>query len=164
MSQQYPNTRQATKQSTPGEVDEEIDIDTRILAAIKLAVREEMGEISSRLENIDKTLANLVEVQQRIEVVEEHIQYTSDHLDALATEVLPALSNHMSQIAETLAHQTLQIDVHRRGDHPGKMHPIGSGGPQGHWRWYLAPGCLSSTQPTGECRHHLAFSWPGSAG
>ena len=73
-----------------------------------------MGEISSRLENIDKTLANLVEVQQRIEVVEEHIQYTSDHLDALATEVLPALSNHMLQIAETLAHQTLQIDVHRR--------------------------------------------------
>ena len=181
MSQQYPNTRKATKQSTSGEVDEEIDIDSRILAAIKLAVREEMGEISSRLENIDKTLANLVEVQQRIEVVEESIQYTSDRLDALATEVIPALSNHMSQIAETLAHQTLQIDVHRRkwnivihgievsswrrgGDHPGKMYPIRSGGPQGHWYWNLAPGCLSSTQPTGECRHHLAFSWPGSAG
>ena len=114
MSQQYPNTRQATKQSTSGEVDGEIDIDSWIFAAIKLAFREEMGEISSRLGNIDKTLANLVEVQQRIEFVEESIQYTSDRLDALATEVLPALSNHMSQIAETLAHQTLQIDVYRR--------------------------------------------------
>ena len=114
MSQEYPNTRQATKQSTSGEVDEEIDIDARILAAIKLAVREAMGEISARLENVDRTIANLVEVQQRIEVVEESIQYTSDRLAALATEVLPALSNHMSQIAETLTHQTLQIDVHRR--------------------------------------------------
>ena len=57
-------------------MDEEIDIDSRILAAIKLAVRKEMGEISSRLENIDKTLANPVEVQQRIEVVEESIRKT----------------------------------------------------------------------------------------
>ena len=57
-------------------MDEEIDIDSRILAAIKLAVREEMGEISSRLENINKTLANPVEVQQWIEVVEESIRVT----------------------------------------------------------------------------------------
>ena len=45
MSQQYPNTRQSAKQSTSWEVDEETTIDARIHAAIKLAVREEMGEI-----------------------------------------------------------------------------------------------------------------------
>ena len=49
-----------------------------------------------------------------MEVVEESIQFTSERLNALATEVLPALSNHMARIAESLAHQTLQIDVHRR--------------------------------------------------
>ena len=114
MSKQHPVTRQSTKHSTSGEVDEETNIDAWILAAIKLAVREELGDISSRLENIDRTLANLVEVQRRMEVVEESIQFTSERLDALATEVLPALSNHMAQIAESLAHQTLQIDVHRR--------------------------------------------------
>ena len=92
----------------------ETNIDARILAAIKLAVREEMGDISTRLENIDRILASLVEVQRRMEVVEESIQFTSERLDALATEVLPALSNHMVRIAESLAHQTLQIDVHRR--------------------------------------------------
>ena len=99
MSQQYPNTRQSTKHSTSGEVDEETTIDARILADIKLAVREEMGEIS-QLEKIDKALANLVEVQQRMEVVEESIQFTSERLDALATKVLPTLSNRMAQIAE----------------------------------------------------------------
>ena len=111
-SQQYPNTRQSTKHSTSGEVDEETTIDGRILTAIKLAVREEMCEIFPQLEKIDKALANLVEVQQRMEVVEESIQFTSEHLDALATKVLPALSIHMAQIAESLAHQTLQVDVH----------------------------------------------------
>ena len=114
MSKQHPVTRQSTKHSTSGEVDEETNIDAWILAAIKLAVMEELGDISSRLENIDRTLANLVEVQRHMEVVEESIQFTSERLDALATEVLPALSNHMARIAESLAHQTLQIDVHRR--------------------------------------------------
>ena len=79
-----------------------------------LSFREELGDISTRLENIDRTLASVVEVQRRMEVVEESIQFTSERLDALATDVLPALSNHMARIAESLAHQTLQIDVHRR--------------------------------------------------
>ena len=114
MSKQYPVTRQSTKHSTSGEVDEETNIYARILAAIKLAVREEMVDISTGLENIDRTLASFVEVQWRMEVVEESIQFTSERLNALATEVLPALSNHMARIAESLAHQTLQIDVHRR--------------------------------------------------
>ena len=53
MSKQYP-TRQAMEQSTSAE--EEITIDAGILAAIKVVVREEMGVISARLDNIDKTL------------------------------------------------------------------------------------------------------------
>ena len=72
------------------------------------------GVISARLDTIDKTLVKLVEVQQRLVEVEEGLQFTSESLNSLAAEVLPAISNHMAQIAESLAHQTLQIDVHRR--------------------------------------------------
>ena len=85
MSKQHPVTRQSTKHSTSGEVDEETNVDARILAAIKLAVREGTGDISTRLENIDRTLASLVEVQRRMEVVEESVQFTTERLDALAT-------------------------------------------------------------------------------
>ena len=92
----------------------EITIDDGILAAIKVVVREEMGVISARLDSIDKTLANLVELQQRILEVEEGLQFTSERLNTLATEVLPAMCDHMARITESLAHQTLQIDVHRR--------------------------------------------------
>ena len=109
MSKQYP-TRQAMKQSTSGE-EGEITIDADILAAIKVVVREEMGVISARL---DKTLANLVELHQRILEVEEGLQFTSERLNTLTTEVLPAMCDHMARITESLAHQTLQIDVHRR--------------------------------------------------
>ena len=101
------------KQSTSGD-DGEITIDAGILAAIMVAVREEMGVISARLDNIDKTLIELVEVQQRLVEVEEGLQFTSERLNALATEVIPAVTDHMAQIAESLAYQTLQIDVHRR--------------------------------------------------
>ena len=101
------------KQSISGE-EGEIAIDAGILAAIKVVVREEMGVISARLDNINKTLIKLVEVQQRLVEVDEGLQFTSERLNALATEVLPAVTDHMARIAESLAHQTLQIDVHRR--------------------------------------------------
>ena len=111
MSKQYP-TRPAMKQSTSAE--EEITIDAGILAAIKVVVREETGVISAGLDNIDKTLVKLVEVQQRLVEVEEGMQFTSERLNTLAAEVIPAMADHMAQITESLAHQTLQIDVHRR--------------------------------------------------
>ena len=110
MSKQY-STRQAMKQSTSAE---EITIDTGILAAIKVVVREEMGVISARLDNIDKKLVKLVDVQQHLVEVEEGLQFTREGLNSLATERLPAISSHIAQITESLAHQTLQIDVHRR--------------------------------------------------
>ena len=46
--------------------------------------------------------------------VEEGLQFTSERLNTLAAEVIPAMADHMAQITESLAHQTLQIDVHRR--------------------------------------------------
>ena len=99
------------KQSTSGE-EGEITIDAGILAAIKAVVLWRV--ISARLDSIDKTLANLVELQQRILEVEEGLQFTSERLNTLATEVLPAMCDHMARVTESLAHQTLQIDVHRR--------------------------------------------------
>ena len=50
MSGEYTNTRQTTKQSTSGEMDEGITTDARILAAIELTIWEEMG-----LENTNQT-------------------------------------------------------------------------------------------------------------
>ena len=150
MSQQYLNTTQSTKRSTWGEVDEETTIDAQIPAAIKLAVTEEMGEISSQLEKIDKALVNLVYVKQRIEVVINSIQFTGERLDALVTKVLPALSSHMMQIAESLAHKTLQIDVYRR-------------------KWNIVIHGLNGPNWPGRRRMSLrpnvsAFHWPSSRG
>ena len=52
MSRQYTNTRQTTKQSTSGAMDEGITTDARILAAIELIIWEEMG-----LENTNQTFS-----------------------------------------------------------------------------------------------------------
>ena len=116
MSQQYSNTRQSTKHSTSGEVDEETTIDARIRAAIKLAVREEMGEIS-QLEKIDKALANLEEVQQRTEVVEESIQFTSERLNVLATSVVKSYdANCRITGSPDIANRCPSLEMERR--HP----------------------------------------------
>ena len=92
MSKQYP-----IRQSQSRQEDEEVAVDGRLIAAIKQVVREEMGQISTRLDSIDKTLTIVMEIQQRIEVVEESIQFMSARLDSLATEILPALSDHMAK-------------------------------------------------------------------
>ena len=81
-------------------------VDACRIAAIKQVVGEEMGQISARLDDIDKMLTSLVEIQQRIDIVEESIQFRSAELDSLATEILPALSDHMAIVAECWIHGT----------------------------------------------------------
>ena len=161
------------KQSTSAE--EEITIYAGILAAIKVVVREEMGVISARLDNIDKTLVKLVEVQQRLVEVEEGLQFTSERLNTLAAEVMiPSMADHMARIAESLAHQTLQIDMHRpreehyhswyrgssrgvRACNPRQVHSVCSRHPQSRGCCPLALGCLPEPEPKNECWHNPAL-------
>ena len=90
-----------------GDHDEE-DFDPRMYRAIKKAVREEFGPIKIRLDNIEKTLG------KRLDDAEEGLQFTSERVDRLMKTSLPAITDHIAQIAESLAQQTLEIDVHRR--------------------------------------------------
>lgn len=94
-------------------IDPPIDppIDPRILAAIKQVIHEEVG---SRLARIDEALASLVKVNERMEALEKSMQFTAERLDATVKQLLPAITDHMAQLADGLVQQTLQIDVHRR--------------------------------------------------
>ena len=60
-----------------------------------------MRLISARLDNMDKILTKLVEVQQCLLKVEEGMQFTSEYLNMLA-----------ARITESLTHQILRKDVH----------------------------------------------------
>ena len=144
MSKQYP-TRQAMKQSTSGE-EGEITIDAGILAAIKVVVREEMGVISARLDNINETLIKLVEVQQRLVEVEEGLQFTSERLSALDYNPWYRGSGR-----GTRTYNLRQV------------YSICAGGPQSGGCCHLAPCCLPSVEPEAKCRDHPSFCRPRPA-
>ena len=63
---------------------------------------------------IKNSLKSLVEINQRLEEVERGLQFTSERLEWVVKNILPAISSHMTKLAEGLAMQNLQIDVHRR--------------------------------------------------
>ena len=98
-----PNTRQ------DGE-----PLDPRIIQAITLAVKDEMKPINERLTSIDKSLIKLVEIEKRVTDLEKSVQFTSDRMDSLVNELLPSLADHVRKVSNSLAQQTLQMDVHRR--------------------------------------------------
>ena len=73
-----------------------------------------MGQLSGRVDSIDKTLTSLMEIKWRNEIVETSTHFTSARLDSLATEILPAVEDHVANVSESLTLQTLEIDVHCR--------------------------------------------------
>ena len=96
-------------------------IDAQITAAIKAAVKEEMKEMKDELTEVRKSikevndrLAELTSVMTRLGEVELAIEDTSSRLEHATTTILPEMVAHTAKLAEALALQNLQIDVHRR--------------------------------------------------
>ena len=86
-------------------------VDPHILAAIKQAVRE---VINTTLSKIDEALQQLVQLSEHMVDVERSMQFTSDRLETAVTTLLPAMTAHMSQLAEGLSWRQLELEVHRR--------------------------------------------------
>ena len=79
------------------EAQEDDEIDGRMFRAIKRAIREELAPIKSRLDELEKTLA------KRLDDAEEGLQFTSNRVDHLMKTALPSLTDHIAQIADSLA-------------------------------------------------------------
>ena len=86
-------------------------VSPEMLAAIKLAIEDVVG---TQLANIDKALTQLVQINERIEGIEHAMQATSNRLENVITTILPAITAHMSHLAEVLARRQLDLEVHRR--------------------------------------------------
>lgn len=96
---------------TRGKKDEGADKEDDLVATIRRIIRE---EVTSRLDEIDKALKSLVEINNRLDTVERGLQHTAERLESAITEILPSITTHIAKLAEGLAEQTLQIDTHRR--------------------------------------------------
>ena len=86
-------------------------VSIELLAAIKWDIKDAVG---TQLAHIDKALTQLVQINERIECLEHSMQVTSDRLEDAITTMLPAITAHMSHLAEALARMKLELEVHRR--------------------------------------------------
>ena len=82
------------------EVELPADVDPAILAAIKLVVQQ---EVSAKLETINKSLQELVTLNRRIADLEQSMQHTSDRLESVVSELLPAITQNLSSVSQALA-------------------------------------------------------------
>ena len=89
-------------------------VDSELLAAIRNVVKEELQPVTERLDKLDSDIGKLTGLLKRMDDVEKGLQHTSDRVDSLVTDLLPAINSHIAKLSEALAHQTLKIDVHRR--------------------------------------------------
>ena len=86
---------------------------------IRNTVRDEIQavvkqEVSDRLDRFEQQLTQLSALQQQMGDVTAAIDFASKKLEDLKSSSLPALYNHVQRVAEALAMQTLNLDMHRR--------------------------------------------------
>ena len=92
-----------------------------LLTMIRNTVRDEIQavvkqEVSDRLDRFEKQLTQLSALQQQMGDVTAAIDFASKKLEDLKSSSLPAplTYNHVKRVAEALAMQTLNLDMHRR--------------------------------------------------
>ena len=90
-----------------------------LLTMIRNTVRDEIQavvkqEVSDRLDRFEQQLTQLSALQQQMSDVTASIDFTSKKLEDLKSSSLPAFYSHVERIAEALAMQTLDLDLHRR--------------------------------------------------
>ena len=90
-----------------------------LLTMIRNTIRDEIQavvkqEVSDRLDRFEQQLTQLSALQQQMGDVSASIHFISKKLEGLKSSSLPALYSHVGRIAEALAMQTLDLDMHRR--------------------------------------------------
>ena len=104
-------------------VDERIRAEfQRLREEIRGIVREEMAaqleivreEMAAQMERVEGKLQQLGELQEKVGSLEEAATFTGHRVDGLYDDVIPAITAYIQQIAEGLAMQTLDLDIHRR--------------------------------------------------
>lgn len=97
-------------------------MDKDTLTAIQKAVSETIAiELEKRLLPIQQTLNEIKELRLRldgtvnkVDSIEKSVEDCSARMEHTLTTIIPALAEHVSKIAASLAWQTLDIDLHRR--------------------------------------------------
>ena len=88
-----------------------LDIDPKILDAIRIIIREEIEEVKNK---VDIAITQLTQVNDKLDTLEKGIQDCSDRLDTVIDDFLPSISEKMCKIAAGLTTKILDNDVHKR--------------------------------------------------
>ena len=92
--------------------DDDDTVSSKLLDEIRKIVREEVDKsLDRKLKTIQDDIAA---IKDRLTPIEKGLDFASQRLDDTVKVILPDLSSHMTQLAEGLAKQTLQLDVHSR--------------------------------------------------
>ena len=71
--------------------------------------------LSQRVDKISREFTStLTPLKTKVESVEKGLQYASSRLDHIDNEVMPAVTRHMSKLAERQLHESLKMDAHSR--------------------------------------------------
>ena len=81
---------------------------------VQSSIKDELNDLNSRLENIEVEMKSLSEFRATISAVEKAISHTSQRMDDFYRHTIPAIAQHIQDVATGLALQTLDLDVHRR--------------------------------------------------
>ena len=87
------------------------DVDESMLKAIRKCIDEALEPIKTDISQIRNSITT---INTRITDIERGIEFTTKRVEDTIKNILPAMSDHMSKIAQGLAKQTLAMDVHRR--------------------------------------------------
>ena len=87
------------------------DLRKLIRDEVSSIIKEEVGDRLSRLED---EVAKLTAIPQKVSALEVSADAINVRIDELYTTAIPAINGHIEKIANALALQTLDIDMHRR--------------------------------------------------
>ena len=91
------------------------DLNSNIIAAIRIAVRQVLQEDRASINNNLATIAQqLKNLNDKYEVIESAIADCSARIDQTLTEFIPKLNAKAVELSSSLAIRLLDIDVHRR--------------------------------------------------
>ena len=82
--------------------------------AVKAEFDARMPAIQQAIEDIAALKRDLKDVEGRLETVEEAISDTSARAETTLTSIIPAMADHISEIAEALSMRQLDLEVHGR--------------------------------------------------
>ena len=81
---------------------------------VQCSLKDMLSDLNSRLENIEVEMKSLSEFKATISAVEKAISHRSQRMDEFYHHTLPAIAQHIQDVATGLALQTFDLDEHRR--------------------------------------------------